>query len=138
GIAPAQFWRTLGEPWLTPRQWLVVRRFDDSGRAALLGLGFRLLGGTAPFLLPWLAVLAALPVVLWMATELAGAGRPAAAVVFGVLVGCSAFVLDILMLGYAAAGFQLVALLALAAFSTYAALARPTLRGLAARAVATA
>jgi len=133
GIEPMQFWRTLTEPWLTVVEWPVARRFDDSGRAVLLGLGFRLLGGVAPYLLPWLAVLGAAVASAWAAAELAAAGWRLAAILFPPSLALSAFVLDVLMVGYAAAGFQLVALLAVAAVAVYAAAGDPTRRGAAVR-----
>lgn len=137
-VAPTQFWRTLTGPWLTVSEWPVARRFDDSGRSVLLGLGFRLLGGVAPYLLPWLAVLGAAVACAWTAAELAAAGWRLAAVVFPVALALSAFVLDVLMVGYAAAGFQLVALLVVTAVAVYAVAGDPTMRGVAVRGVVAA
>jgi hypothetical protein len=134
-IRPSQFWRTLGEPWLSVEEWPVAQRFDDSGRAVLLGFGFRLLGGTAPYLLPWLGVLAAAAALGWVVAEMSASGSWIGGIVFAVVVSSSAFVVDVLMVGYAAAGFQLVALLAVAAVATYGAIGSPVMRGTLWRAV---
>jgi hypothetical protein len=128
-IRPLQFWRTLGEPWLDVSEWPVARRFDDSGRAVLLGGAFRLLGGTAPYLLPWLAVIAAAGALGWFVAEMSASGSRIAGLVFAGSFASSAFALDVLMVGYAAAGFQLVALLAVAAVAVYGAVGSPTTRG---------
>jgi hypothetical protein len=48
----------------------IFPRYDDSGRPLLLSLGFRLLGGVSPYLLFWLALLAAIPVLGWAAWEM--------------------------------------------------------------------
>src|SRR5437667_5988527 len=74
GLRPWQFWRTLpGDPPARPGP-VVFRSNDDVGRAELTELGFRLLGGVAPFLPLWLAALLCLPVLGWVAWELARAG----------------------------------------------------------------
>jgi hypothetical protein len=133
GLTPGQFWRTLRGRWIAGPEWPVARRFDDSGRAVLLGLAFRLLGGTAPFLLPWLAVLAAALATAWMAAEASRAGVAVAGLVYSLGLAASAFVLDVLMVGYAAAGFGVVALIVVSALAVYAVFGRPTARGIAAR-----
>jgi hypothetical protein len=119
-------------------EWRLARRFDDAGRALALGLGYRILGGVAPFLLPWLAVLALVPVFAWTAWELEQAQATTAAVVFGLGLALSAFVVDALQLGYSAAGFELLGVLAVVPLAVYCGLGTPTARGLMARAGAAA
>src|SRR5437899_2533016 len=73
GLRPWQFWRTLpGDPPARPGP-VVFRSNDDVGRAELTELGFRLLGGVAPFLPLWLAALLCLPVLGWVVWEVARA-----------------------------------------------------------------
>jgi len=133
-LRPVRFWKTFPPEAVAPDgRWLVASRFDDTGRALFLGLAFRTLGGAAPFLLFWLGALAALPVVVWIAAEFARAGQTLTGVVFLAAAGCSAFVLDLLSLGYSAGAFHLVELLVLVALATYAVLGRPSWRGLLAR-----
>jgi hypothetical protein len=57
-IRPWQFWRTIrAEPFIRERIDQEPAPFDDPGRAFLLGLAFRALGGVAPYLVFWLAPL---------------------------------------------------------------------------------
>ncbi|HEU0105084.1 MAG TPA: hypothetical protein VFT38_02875 [Vicinamibacteria bacterium] len=136
-LRPIRFWKTFSPDAVAPDgRWLVASRFDDTGRALFLGMTFRALRGAAPFLLFWLGVLAALPVVAWIAWEFAAAGRGLTGVIFLAATCCSAFVLDVLALGYSAAAFHLVGLLVLVALATYAVLGQPTVRGLLLRAAA--
>jgi hypothetical protein len=138
-LRPTSFWKTFNPDAVAPDgRWLVASRFDDTGRALFLGLAFKALGGAAPFLLFWLGILAALPVMAWIALEFAAAGHPLTGVIFFAATGCSAFVLDLLSLGYSAVAFHLVALLVLIALATYAVLGQPTARGLVARAAVSA
>ena len=131
GIEPTTFWKTFPASDVSPDgRWLIAKRFDDSGRALLLGIGFRVLGGAAPYLLFWLAILAALPLLIWSSYEFWAAGQRVAGVVFVAAVACSAFVLDVLALGYSAVGFHMAALLAVVPLATYAVFAQPTVRGL--------
>src|SRR5215510_3408211 len=86
-LRPHQFWRTLrARPFQPHRAPLAASDFDDAGRAVLLGWGFRLLGGIAPFLVLWLGPLAALPVLLWTSWEFGEAGRPWAGAAYLLLV----------------------------------------------------
>jgi hypothetical protein len=134
-LRPTSFWKTFDPAAVAPDgRWLVASRFDDTGRALFLGLAFKALGGAAPFLLFWLGMLAALPVMAWIALELDSAGYPLAGVIFLAALSSSAFVLDVLSLGYSAVAFHLVGLLVLIALATYAVLGQPTARGLIARA----
>lgn len=77
-----------------------------------------------------LAVLALLPVLAWTLFEFRAAGHAVAGTIFVLAVSCSAFVLDLLSLGYSAAGVHLVGLLTLVPLATYAVLGQPTVRGL--------
>jgi len=134
-IGPLQFWKTLRSDSAPPgADWLAARRFDDTGRALLAGMIFRALKGTAPFLIFWLAVLTTLPVLIWTAFEFVRANHPVAGAVFLLGLVCSAFVVELLLLGYSPAGFHLVALLTLVPLATYAVLGHPTIRGLILRA----
>jgi hypothetical protein len=135
GIDPLRFWKTSGSDLAPPdARWRLGRRFDDRGRALLAGIGFGLLHGMAPFLLFWLAVLAALPVLGWTAVEFASARRPFTGAVFLLALVCSTFVVELLVLGYSAAGFHLLAVLTAVPLATYAVFGEPTVRGLLARA----
>lgn len=120
-----QFWRTVpARPFLARRMPYSVPLLEDPGRGLLSAVGFRLLGGVAPFLPFWLAVIVAIPVSLWLFLELASArGRTAALVCLGGLAA-SPYVAEALTLPHSAVGFQLVALLAAAAFGVYAVLGR--------------
>jgi hypothetical protein len=55
---------------------------------------------------------------------LAAAGRPVAAVVFGLVAACSAYLVELLSLPYSGVGFYLVACIALAALAVHAVLGR--------------
>jgi hypothetical protein len=136
GLRPWQFWRTLpDDPPARPGP-IVYRSNDDVGRAALTKLGFRLLGGVAPFLPLWLAALACLPVLAWMVWELAGAGHRVAGTAFAIACGCSPFFVESMALPYSAFGFYLVGLLAIAAFAVYAIMRPPGGAGFLLRALA--
>jgi hypothetical protein len=130
GIRPHEFWRTVDDGVFRDDERFLARRWDDPGRSLLLALGFRVLGGVAPYLLTWLTVLAALPVLGWLALELSLGGRVAAGLVLLTLLPASAFVTDLLLLGYSGAGFAFLAIGLAASLSAYAWLGRPTVRGL--------
>ena len=133
-----RFWGTVpADLFRRPKPIPISARYDDSGRPLLLSFGFKLLGGVSPFLLFWIALLAAAPVLAWAAWELSAAGATTAAAALLVLLGLSPFVADVLALAYSALGFYLVALFAMLALAAYACLgSRPTPRGLLARAMA--
>jgi hypothetical protein len=133
-LQPQAYSRTLPLELFRGSELYLARRWDDPGRAMLLGLAFRSMDGVAVFLLPWLAVLFALPVLAWVSAELVTAGKAVAGAVFGFLFGCSAFAADLLTIGYSSAGFALIALLLLVAFAAYAVLGRPSWKGLLVRA----
>lgn len=124
-VRPSAFWGTFPAAHLSAdNRWLVAKRFDDTGRALFLGLAFRALGGAAPYLIFWLGVLAALPILIWVALELAAVRQAVAGAIFVVAVSSSAFVLDALSLGYSAIGFHIVALLGLLPLAVYGVLDR--------------
>jgi hypothetical protein len=135
-LQPQQFWRTIDPAPFQEDARLLARRWDDPGRQLMLALAFEAVGGIAPFLLFWLGILSALPVLAWLAAELCLAGRCVAAVALVALVACSAFVVDVLMLDYSATGFSLLAVLLVAAFAAHAFFGAPTPRGLLLRALA--
>ena len=136
GLRPWQFWRTLPvDPPARPGP-IVYRGNDDVGRAELTELGFRLLGGVAPFLPLWLAALACVPVLGWTVWELARAGHPVAGTVFAIACACSPFFVESMALPYSAFGFYLVGLLAISAFAVFAIMRPPDARGFLLRAVA--
>src|SRR5439155_21649251 len=137
-LAPLRFWRALRwEPFLRVRGRPQPGAADDPGRALVLSWLFRLLGGPAPFLIVWIATLAALPVILWTAFELVEAGWTAAAVVFLALVVTSPFLVETLSLRRSAVGFHIVALLVVVPLPAYGvAGAQPTRAAVLARAAA--
>jgi hypothetical protein len=137
GIEPWQFWRTI---WTSPfelsrEDFAEARPEEDPGRAELLALGFRALGGIAPFLLLWLAVLPVLPVFLWIAWEFDRGGRALAGALFLLALALSPFVVQCLSLPHSGLGFYLLAWLVLVAFSASIVLRQPTPRGLLVRAL---
>ncbi len=135
GLRPWQFWRTLpDDPPARPGP-IVPRSNDDMGRAQLTELGFRMLGGVAPFLPLWLAALACLPVLSWTVWEMARAGHPVAGAAFAVACASSPFFVESMALPYSAFGFYLVGLLAITAFAVYAILQPPDARGFLLRAL---
>ncbi|MBI3931956.1 MAG: hypothetical protein HY317_00950 [Acidobacteria bacterium] len=137
GVRPWQFWRTVPVKPFLDRGRVVLRHNDDPGRALLLGAGFRLLGGVAPYLGLWLGTLAAMPVLAWIAWELATAGRPVAAMTFPLALVSLPFVVEVLSLPYSAVGFYLVGLLTLVPLAAHALLGDPpTPRSLLVRAAA--
>jgi hypothetical protein len=131
GIRPWEFWRTVpAEAFGRPHPPKVFRRFDDAGRALSLAVGFKLLGGVAPYLIFWLGWLLAAPLMIWVGFEFAHAGHSGAGLVFAAVVGLSPFVAGVLALPYAGIGFYVLGILILVALSLYASLAtKPTARG---------
>lgn len=130
-ILPLRFWRTLPPLSLSPdRQWRAAERFDDGGRALLLGLCYVALGGAAPYLLFWLGVLLAVPLLALIFLEFSAAGQGWAGAAFILTLSCSTFFLDLLALGYSAVGFHVLALLVLVSLSVYSTLGKVTVRGL--------
>jgi hypothetical protein len=122
-LRPHQFWRTLRpRPFLPHRSPMGWRSHDDAGRAKLLGWGFRLRGGIAPFLILWLGALFAVPVLLWTSWEFGAAGRPVAGGVYLLLVASSPFVMEALALARASIGFYVLTVLGLVPLAVYAAL----------------
>jgi len=135
GLRPWQFWRTLPDDPPARPGLVVPRSNDDTGRARLAELGFRALGGVAPFLLLWLAAFACLPVLVWTVWEMVRAGHPVAGAAFAVACASSPFFVESMALPYSAFGFYLVGLLAITAFAVHAIMGAPDARGFLLRAV---
>lgn len=133
-IKPWQFWRILrDDPFLRERIAFRAGPYDDPGRGLVLAAAFRARGGVAPFLLVWLGTLCAVPVVVWTAVESFRARVPVAGMVFLAGLGLWPFALESLALARSAAGFYLLALLALVPVALYGTLGDPTPRGAAGR-----
>jgi hypothetical protein len=96
---------------LFPRRPRVAQRFDDVGRAYLLGLGFRAIGKVAPGMLFWLAPVIAALVLIWIVVEAFRAGLPIFGIGLSLLVAVSSFCIDMFVLGYSATGFYLISIL---------------------------
>jgi hypothetical protein len=135
GLRACAPWRTIRDRAFTGDRhpFQATRMTDGQGRARLLTAGFRLLGGVAPFLVVWLGVLAALPVLAWIAFEFERAGRPLGGALCLALACLSPFLVETLSLPRDSVAFYAVAVLALVPFSAYATLGTVTPRGLAAR-----
>jgi hypothetical protein len=129
-IRPWEFWRTVRVRPMLRSTVLEGRGSDDTGRALLLVLGFRLLGGVAPMLPLWVGALAFLPVLLWLCLELGRVGRPVAATWFALSCAATPYLLEALSLPYSAVGFYLTALVGLAALGSYVHLGQPRPWGL--------
>ena len=99
--------------WRRPR---VAQRFDDLGRAYVLGVAFEARGLVMPGLLFWIAPAFVAGVLIWLSIESTRAGWPVFGFVMSLLVAVSAFCRDTMMLGYSAVGFYLLGLLAALAF----------------------
>jgi hypothetical protein len=138
GVEPSTFWRTVPPLSLSPdRKWRAAERFDDGGRALLLGLCYRAMGGAAPFLLHWLGVLMTVPLFVMVFLECRKAGHAVAGGVLMALLAASGFFVDMLTLGYSAVSFHVMALLVLVGLSVYALGGpAPTIRGLLVRSLA--
>ncbi|HEV7499119.1 MAG TPA: hypothetical protein VGQ33_03905, partial [Vicinamibacteria bacterium] len=130
-IRPWEFWRTIRpEPFIRERIHQEAAPFDDPGRALLLGLGFRALGGVSPYLVFWLAPLLGAPVLAWTIAELSRSGHGIAGVVFGSVLVLSPFVVEVLSLSRSPVGFYLVAWLVLIGFAAFAILGPPSARSM--------
>jgi hypothetical protein len=131
-----QFWRVVRENrFRRPAPREIVDRYDDSGRPLFVGLGYRVLGGIAPYLIFWLGVLVAVPLLAWCAFEMAAAGRPVGAAALVLLAGMSPFLADAATMTYSTAGFHVLAVLAAVPIATFALLGPAvTARGLVLRA----
>jgi hypothetical protein len=116
-----QFWKTIGvKPFLEVREELpFVPRSEDPGRARLLALGFRVLGGISPFLLVYLGALSLVPVAAWMAWEFLDAGFPVLGTVFPLCAASLTYTAQTLALPYSAVAFYLIALLGILPLATY-------------------
>ncbi len=127
GIEVTTFWRSIPLDDLPPPTTDRITALEDVGRARLLAVAFRAMGGVAPYLLLWVPVLLAAPALCVLAGAFASMGRPLAGIVLTLLAGASAFFADALFLSYSPVGFYVVALFLLAAFSAWAA-STPALR----------
>jgi hypothetical protein len=121
GIGITSFWRSIPLDALPPPATDRITALEDVGRARILAVFFRALGGVAPFLLLWVPALLAVPALAALTGSFAAMGRPLAGIILAVLAGASAFVADALFLSYSPVGFYVVALFVLAAVSAYAA-----------------
>jgi len=129
-VRPWEFWRTVqfrGFVNLAPVQ---LRFSDDTGRSRLSALGFRLLGGVAPYLPLWLPFLAFVPLSFWTMFECLRCGEAGAGGLFLLILASSAYFLEALTLPYSAAGFHLLAALTLVPLSFFAFGPSPTRAGL--------
>jgi hypothetical protein len=117
GVRPWQFWGVVPADAVTMAASARLRPFEDFGRAHLAALGFRVLGGAAPWLMAWMAPLLCVPILLWTSVEMARGGWPVAGAAFAILWSASAFVADALPLAYSAVGFYLVGALAVVPWS---------------------
>lgn len=124
-IRPWEFWRSVPLRPFLRRERILPRPYDDSGRSTLMALGFRVVGGVSPYLGLWLGVLCAVPALVWLAWELAAAGRALAAALLPAALASSAFLVDVLALPYSAVGFYALAAIALGAFTVHGLLAAP-------------
>lgn len=125
-IAPHQFWRTVNDQkFRTRREPFAAPPFEDPGRSLLLGLGFRVIGGVAPYLLYWIGALAFLPVLAWLSYEMVSAGYGTAGFTFVGLLAFSPYFYESLSLPHSAIAFYLGALVALVAFAAAALLRLP-------------
>ena len=131
-----EFWKVVRENrFRRPAPREIVERYDDSGRPLFLGLGYRALGGIAPYLIFWLGVLVAIPLLCWCVFEMAAAGRPIGAAALVLLAGLSPFLADAATLTYSTVGFHVLAVLATVPMVSFTLLSpAPTVRGLLARA----
>lgn len=112
GLRPWQPWATVPpRPFLRVSGATAVPFYDDPGRARLLGLGFRLLGGVSPFLILWVAPILAALVLAWAVAE--ARDHLPAALVFALLFVASPYAVETLAETRWAVGFHLAALLLL-------------------------
>lgn len=114
---PWRFWVTAPPRSLQRLTFALFPRFDDAGRPLLLGEAFRRIGGVAPYLFFWLGAILAFPILVWLAVELDRSGRPLAGAVACLGLGSSGFLADALALSYSTAGYYVLGVLLLAAFS---------------------
>jgi hypothetical protein len=119
GIDVTEFWRTVPDERVPLPADGSLTPLEDVGRARLLGVLFRVLDGTAPWLLLWLPAFLAVPAFVALAFAWNAAARPVAALGLPLALGGSAFFADAFFLAYSPVGFYLVGLILLAAFSAW-------------------
>lgn len=129
-VRPWEFWRTVEFRGFREIAPFELRFSDDTGRSRLSYLGFRLIGGIAPYLPLWLPFLVFVPLALWIMIESIRCGEGIAFGLFLVLAASSAYLLEALTLPYSAAGFHLLAALMVVPLSLYAFGPAPTPAGL--------
>jgi hypothetical protein len=130
GLRSWEFWRTVPLRPLRNVEPLRGRDSDDPGRSWLSTVGFRVLGGVAPYFPVWVALLFALPLFVWLLLDCTLAGRQGIGIVTLLLFASSTYAAELLTLPYSAAGFYLVGLLLVVVLGFYAYLATPTRTGL--------
>ncbi|MEO8501627.1 MAG: hypothetical protein ABI565_11980, partial [Vicinamibacteria bacterium] len=135
---PWEFWRTTQFRSFEQIAPFELRPSDDTGRASLSALGFRLLGGVAPYLPLWLPYLAFIPLAFWIMVECIRCDEGWAGGVFLILLASSAYFLESLTLPYSAVGFHLLASLLVVPVSFLAFGPRPARLGFWVRVVAVA
>jgi hypothetical protein len=130
-IEPWQWWRLVGlKPFIDARDRLpLVPESEDPGRAWLLALGFRLVGGVSPYLLLFLGGFCLFPILVFTSWALFAARWPIAGTAFPIAVVSLPFVVENLALPYSAVAFYLIALLAIVPFAAYAVVGRGTSPG---------
>jgi hypothetical protein len=136
GVRPWEFWRVTPIRSFQNMAPFELRFSDDTGRAFLSGLGFKWLGGIAPYLPIWLPFLFLAPLCAWIMLEFLRAGEGPAGGVFLLLLSSSAYLLQTLTLPYSAAGFHLLAALTIIPLALFAFGPAPDRRGLAWRVLA--
>ncbi len=134
-LRPWEFWRTVPLRSFSNVAPTELRFSDDAGRARLSSLGFRWLGGIAPYLPLWLPFLAFIPLAFWIMVESLRCGEGTAGAIFLGLIASSAYFLEALTLPYSAAGFHLLSALTIVPLSLFTFGPTPTTRGLWPRAV---
>lgn len=112
-----RFWKTISSTPFLNGSVGFLDYFHDVGRAYVLGWGFKLLKGISPYLLFWLGFILAIPVFFWLGYEFCGAEERVSGAIFLFLLGISSFFSEALTLSYSTAGFYIIGVLILTAFS---------------------
>jgi len=128
-LRPWEFWRTVEFRSFRNIAPFELRFSDDTGRSRLSFLGFRGLGGIAPYLPLWLPFLAFVPLAFWIMVESFRCREGTAGILFLLLAASSAYLLEALTLPYSAAGFHLLAALIIVPLSLFASGPPPSASG---------
>lgn len=118
------FWRTVHYEEHPESQVRLKGGTNDAGRAWLLGRLFQVRGGPMPYLLFWIALLVAVPLLGWLNWELYTAGHAVAAAVLLPLLALSSYVTTTLSTSYSATGFYLIGILLLITVAVFCVLRR--------------